>query len=156
MTGDIKKLDGLQEYKGNQVIVTANNSKLPISYVGRTILSPHIGPKEFQLQGVYHVPGMKKNLLSVSQLTAQGNYVVFGPQEVKVYRNLKESGTPIMEGRKMESIYAMSAQSPYVDKTRRNDTADLWHARLGHVSYHKLKMMVERSMVKGLPGVEVR
>jgi transposase InsO family protein len=61
-----------------------------------------------------------------------------------------------MEGRKMESIYVMSAQSAYVDKTRRNDTADLWHARLGHVSYHKLKMMVERSMVKGLPGVEVR
>ena len=78
LTGDIKKLERLQEYKGNQVIVTANNSKLPISYVGRTVISPHIGPKEFQLQGVYHVPGMKKNLLSVSQLTAQGNYVVFG------------------------------------------------------------------------------
>jgi hypothetical protein len=29
MTDDIKKLDGLEKYKGRQVIVTANNSKLP-------------------------------------------------------------------------------------------------------------------------------
>jgi GAG-pre-integrase domain len=103
---------------------------------------------------VYHVPGMKKNLLSVSQLTAQGNYVVFGPHEVKVYRNLKTSGTPVIEGRKLESI--MSAESAYIDKTRRNETPDLWHARLGHVSYHKLKMIAEKSMMKGLPEVEVR
>jgi GAG-pre-integrase domain len=103
---------------------------------------------------VYHVPGMKKNLLSVSQLTAQGNYVVFGPHEVKVYRNLKTSGTPVIEGRKLESI--MSAESAYIDKTWRNETPDLWHARLGHVSYHKLKMIAEKSMMKGLPEVEVR
>ena len=50
----------------------------------------------------------------------------------------------------------MSTESAYVDRTRRNETADLWHARLRHVSYHKLKMMVEKSMVASISEVEVR
>ena len=50
----------------------------------------------------------------------------------------------------------MSAQTAYVDKTRRNETADLWHARLGHVNYYKLKMMMKKSMLKGLPQLDVR
>jgi DNA-directed RNA polymerase alpha subunit len=80
---------------------------------------------------------------------------VFEPHEVKVYHNLKTSCTPIMEGRKLESIYVMSSESAYIDKTRRNETPDLWHARLGHVSYHKLKMIAEKSMVKDLLEVKV-
>jgi Integrase core domain/GAG-pre-integrase domain len=156
MTGDIKKLDDLEKYKGRQVIVTTNNSKLPITYVGKITISPCFSPNMLELQRVYHVPGMKKNLLSVSQLTAQGNYVVFGPHEVKVYRNLKTSGTPVIEGQKLESIYVMSAESTYIDKTRKNEIPDLWHARLGHVSYHKLKMIAGKSMMKGLLEVEVR
>lgn len=41
------------------------------------------------LQNVYHVPGMKKSLLSVAQLTSLGHFVLFGPQDVKVYYDLK-------------------------------------------------------------------
>ena len=56
----------------------------------------------------------------------------------------------------MESVYVMLVESAYVDKTRKNETVDLWHARLGHVSYHKLKVMMNKSLVKGLPQLECR
>jgi transposase InsO family protein len=156
MTGDKEKLSSLSAYKGDRVVVTANNSKLPITHVGKTVVLPRFSPNKLKLEDVYHVPGMKKNLLSVSQLTSSGNYVVFGPEDVKVYQNLKVSGTPIMEGRRRKSIYVMSAESAYVDKTRKNETADLWHARLGHVSYHKLKIMMKKAMLKDLPQLDVR
>ncbi|KAH7864697.1 hypothetical protein Vadar_032733 [Vaccinium darrowii] len=156
MTGDKKKLSNLFAYKGDRVVVTANNSRLPITHIGKTVINPRFSPSEVKLQDVYHVPGMKKNLLSVSQLTSSGNYVVFGPKDVKVYQSLKPVGTPIMEGRRLESIYVMSAESAYVDKTRKNETADLWHARLGHVSYHKLKIMMKKAMLKDLPQLDVR
>ena len=117
---------------------------------------PRYSSKQVQLQNVYHVPGMKKNLLSVSQLTVSGNYVVFGPNDVKVYRSLKVTSPPIMEGKRLESIYVMSAETAYVEKTRCNETADLWHARLGHVSYNKLNMMMKQSKLKGLPQLEIR
>ncbi|KAJ4723417.1 Retrovirus-related Pol polyprotein from transposon TNT 1-94 [Melia azedarach] len=120
------------------------------------LIQPRFSLSQVQLQDVYHVPGMKKNLLSVAQLTSSGNYVLFSPNNVKVYRNIKISGTPTMEGRRLESIYVMSAESAYVEKTRKNETADLWHARLVHVGYKKLKVMMRKTMLKGLPQLDIR
>lgn len=55
----------------------------------------------------------------------------------------------------MKAIYVMSAEEAYVEKTMRSDTSDLWHARLGHVNYSKLKIMMQNSMLKGLPQLEI-
>ncbi|KAE8663053.1 hypothetical protein F3Y22_tig00113123pilonHSYRG00166 [Hibiscus syriacus] len=156
MTGDKQKLQNLSEYNGGRVVVTADNSRLPITHISKTIVTPRYNTNQVQLQDVYHVPGMKKNLLSVAQLTSSGHYVLFGPQDVKVYRDVKITETPTMEGRRLESIYVMSAESAYVDMTRKNETSDLWHMRLGHVSYSKLSVMVKKSMLKGLPQLDVR
>lgn len=89
MIGDIKKLEDLEQYKESQVIVTTNNSKLPIIYICKTRIYPSFSPQHIQLERVYHILGMKKNLLSVTQLIAQANYVLFRHKEMKIYRNLK-------------------------------------------------------------------
>lgn len=157
MTGDEGKLTSISEYKGGRVVVTANNSKLPIAHIGNTMIAPQPqSSSQVQLHNVFHVPGMKKNLSSVSQLKAPGNYVVFGPKDVKVYQDIEIKGTPIMKGTRSESIYVMSAEAAYIDKTRQSETSDLWHARLGHVSYHKLKVMLKKMMLKGLPQLDIR
>ncbi|KAL3502821.1 hypothetical protein ACH5RR_037270 [Cinchona calisaya] len=156
MIGDTRKLTNLTEYKGDRVVVTTDNSRLPMTHIGKTIILPRYNSRHVKLQHVYHVPEMKKNLLLVSQLTAFNNFVLFGPDEVKVCQNEKITGTPIMQGKRMETVYMMSTQEAYVDKARKNETADLWHARLGHVSYHKLKIMMMKSMLKGLPQLDVR
>lgn len=64
---------------------------------------------------------------------------------------MRISGAPTIMGRCAESVYAMSAETTYVDKTRNNETAYLWHARLGHVSYQS-----STSMLEGLPELDVR
>ncbi|KAK3041270.1 hypothetical protein RJ639_001372 [Escallonia herrerae] len=156
MTGDVEKLQNLSDYKGSRVVVTANNSKLPIAHVGSAIVSPQSNDDEVPLQNVYHVPGMKKNLLSVAQLTSSGHFVLFGPQDVKVYHDLVIIEEPVMKGQRLESVYVLSAETAYVDKARRNETVDLWHMRLSHVSYSKLDVMMKKSMLKGLPQIEVR
>ncbi|KAG8495890.1 hypothetical protein CXB51_007509 [Gossypium anomalum] len=123
MTGDQEKLQDVATYKGNRVVVTANNSRLPITHVGKMTIAPRFSSD---------------------------------PKGVKVFENVKVSGTPTMEGKRMESVYVMSVETAYVDKTKKNETTDLWHARLGHVSYHKMKVMMKKSMLKGLPQLEVR
>ncbi|KAL6327288.1 hypothetical protein AAG906_018586 [Vitis piasezkii] len=120
------------------------------------VVSSQYNTNDVSLQNVYHVPGMKKNLLSVAQLTSSGHFVLFGPQDVKVYRDLEIMEEPVIKGRRLESIYVMSAETAYVDKTRKNETTDLWHMRLSHVSYSKLTVMMKKSMLKGLPQLEVR
>ena len=102
------------------------------------------------------MPGVKKNLLSITQLADEGNWLLFGPNDVKVYKELIVIGTPTMEAKRMDSVYVMSAESADMDKTQENETVELWHARLGHVSYHKLKVMMSKSMLKGLPQLECR
>ncbi|KAH6831338.1 hypothetical protein C2S53_010991 [Perilla frutescens var. hirtella] len=92
MTGDKEKLQDTKEYRGGQIVVTADNSKLPIAHIGKTLITPRFSPSQVQLQDVYHVPGMKKNLLSVAQMTDTGKYLLFGPKDVKVYQNLKVIG----------------------------------------------------------------
>lgn len=109
-----------------------------------------------ELHLVYHIPEMKKNLLSVSQLTAFDNYALLELDNVNVYQHLKVIGTPTMQGKQLESVYMMSTQEAYVDKMRKNETVDLRHARLGHVSYHKLKIMMMKSMLRGLHQLGVR
>ncbi|KAL0378499.1 UNVERIFIED_CONTAM: putative mitochondrial protein [Sesamum radiatum] len=156
MTGDKEKLKNVSKYTGSRVVVMADNSKLPIAHVGNTVVSPHYNESEVPLKDVFHVPSMKKNLLSVAQLISSGHIILFGPQDVKVYRNVEILGEPVMMGRRMESVYVMSAETAYVDKARRNETADLWHMRLSHVSYSKLDTMKKKSMLKGLPKLEVR
>ncbi|KAJ0094619.1 hypothetical protein Patl1_15059 [Pistacia atlantica] len=71
-------------------------------------------------------------------------------------RCFKISKKPTMEGRRLESVYVMSAESAYVDKTRRNETVDMWHMQLGHISYSKLSVMMKKSMLKELPQLDVR
>ncbi|KAH0732943.1 hypothetical protein KY289_004131 [Solanum tuberosum] len=157
MTGDKKqKLQNPSVYKGSRVVVTANDSRLLIAHIGKTAFSLQHGTNQMSLQNVYHVPGIKKNLLSVSQLTTYGNYILFGPDDMRIYQDLKNLENPIMKGRRLDAVYVMYAESAYVEKTKNNETADLWHMRLAHVSYSKLTVMMKQSMIKGLPQLEVK
>ena len=60
-----------------------------------------------------------------------------------------------MEGQRLESAYVMSVESTYIDKTRRNETIDLSHMQFSYVSYSKLSVMMKKSMLKGLPQLDV-
>lgn len=82
-------------------------------------------------------------------------HVVFGPHDVKVWKTMEGCSSPILKGQRFESVYVISAQTTYVDKARKNETVHLWHAHLGHVSYNKLKVMMKKSMLKGLPHLDV-
>ncbi|KAL4388206.1 hypothetical protein GQ457_09G012020 [Hibiscus cannabinus] len=42
-----------------------------------------------KLNDAFHVPGLKRNLVSVAQITDSGKYVIFGPKDVKVLDNMK-------------------------------------------------------------------
>lgn len=59
---------------------TTNNSKLSISHIKKTTIRMY-GLQQLHFEKVYQVPGLNKNLMSVPQLTAEGNYALFGPKE---------------------------------------------------------------------------
>jgi hypothetical protein len=98
MTGNKEKLQNMSKYKGKRVVVTTDNTRLPIAHIGETLITPRFNAEQVPLEQVYHVPGVKKNLLLVAQLADSGNWVLFGPKDVKVYKEIVVIGTPTMEG----------------------------------------------------------
>lgn len=97
---------GNNRYKGSQMFVIVENTRLPIKCIRDTVNIARRNPNRVELHNiVIDVEGKKKNLLSVSQLTAANNYLIFGPNDIKVYRDVKKIGTPILEGEKQDFVY---------------------------------------------------
>lgn len=98
---------------------------------------------------------MNEEPIIYSTLTFVCNYVLFRPNDVKVYQNIKVLGILTMEGRRVESMYVMSTESAYVKKTQKNDIADLWHENLECVGNGKLNVVMKKRILKILPQLEV-
>lgn len=75
---------------------------------------------------------------------------MFGPNYLKTYDKIKVEGTVVIIGRNVQSMYIMSAEEAYVEKTRKRKTSDLWHARLGHVGYKRLGVITNLKLIGGL------
>ncbi|KAK1353620.1 CCHC-type domain-containing protein [Heracleum sosnowskyi] len=131
VTGDESVFTKLQNHDGERVIITADNSTYPVAKEGTVEISLD-DTKLVKLDNVYHVPGLQRNLVSVSQITNSGKYVLFGPNDVKILDNVKNlEATVVFTGEKKDSMFVMSVGEAYVKKTSQIDKASIWHARKG-------------------------
>ncbi|KAJ0086611.1 hypothetical protein Patl1_07274 [Pistacia atlantica] len=141
VTGNDTLFSEMRQHHGERVIVIADNSTYPVAEEGVVTIdvADDTRTSSVKLNDVYHVPGLKKNLVSVSQITDSGKYVLFGPNDVKVLDNVKDiSADVILTREKKASLFVLSAGEAYVKKTSQINSAAIWHARLGHVGYQML------------------
>ncbi|KAF2287872.1 hypothetical protein GH714_003053 [Hevea brasiliensis] len=131
-------LSEVRQHKGERVIVTTDNSAYPVAKEG--VVKIGMDDKSMvKLNDIFHVPGLKRNLVSVSQITNSGKYILFGPKDVKVLNNVKTiSADVVTSGERKGSLFVMSAGEAYVKKTSQTENAAIWHARLGHLGYQLL------------------
>ena len=61
-----------------------------------------------------------------------------------------------MKGQRLSFAYVMSAKTSFMDKTRKNEIADLWHIWLSKVGYSKLRIIMKKSILKGLSKILAR
>ncbi|KAF3626554.1 hypothetical protein FXO37_30315 [Capsicum annuum] len=144
------------EHHGDRVTITVDNSTYLVAKEKvMTIEVADDKSKSIKLQDVYHVPGLKKNLVYVPQITNSGKYELFGPIDVKVLENVKEiSANIIFTGERKGSLLFMSTGEAYVKKTSQTDSAVIWHAWLGHVDYQMLQQISSRKLVDCMPTLK--
>ena len=112
--GHVNLLSNVKSHEGKGVIVTTDNSLHPIMKEGKF-------EGNCTLKDAYHVPGLKKNLAFVSQITNSDKYVLFCPKDVKFFDNLKDVDVDVLvTGKKKNSLYVVSISDVYVQKTSRN------------------------------------
>ncbi|KAH0664433.1 hypothetical protein KY284_029364 [Solanum tuberosum] len=105
MTGDEKKLINMSEYKGGRVVVTANNSKTPITHIGKTVFVPHHNSRQMELQNVYHVPG--RRLESIYGMPTETTYVVLDEAPTRWYN---EVSLPVSRKLEQELQYKLEEE----------------------------------------------
>ena len=106
----------------------------------------------FLLKNVMHVPGLKKNLVSVAMLEDKGYDFVFSEGKAflrhKTMDQTKKIGVQIRNLYKLE-VDGCTAMVGKVEEVVSQGEGELWHRRLGHLHHGALKIFQQIST--GLP-----
>ncbi|KAK4395705.1 hypothetical protein Sango_1724800 [Sesamum angolense] len=105
------------------------------------------------ISGVFHVPELKNNLLSLGQLQEKGQSILFQQGQYKIYHPKKGLIMKAnMSQNRMFILHAISLPiAPTCFNTVTEDVAHLWHCRFAHLSFKSLQTLQQKQMVKGLP-----
>ena len=114
--------------------------------------------KSVSIPNVYYVPGIIKNLLSVSEATANGTIIEFHCNCAIIYHKLPTGGTVKITCPKSGRLYPLQI----VDKTPiraltatghiHADSTLLWHHRLGHLNPKSMKTGQIHKLLEGIPS----
>ena len=106
----------------------------------------------FVLKEVMHVPGLKKNLISMKMLEDKGYYLVLS--EGKAFLRSKTTGETQKIGVRVRNLYQLHvdgcvAMASKAEGLVSRDDGELWHRRLSHLHHGALKIL--QQITTGLP-----
>ena len=115
-----------------------------------------------KLESVLYVPGLARNLFSVSKATSRGLHVDFTGEEC-IFRN--KLGAIVARGTREERLYKLlTTKRPEVECAQISDGVEfrksgshhevsklaLWHQRLGHLGVQNVKLLQSKNLVVGM------
>ncbi|MCO5572769.1 hypothetical protein L7F22_026528 [Adiantum nelumboides] len=112
------------------------------------------------LPDVFYVPGIKKNLLSVSSLAKNGLRVIFEDDRC-IVRDRENGYSLITTGTLENGLFVLDRYEKQIQaciaetKTQAMQDAELWHVRFGHVGYGSLMTLQRHNMVHDLSLLEM-
>ena len=101
-----------------------------------------------KMQDVLFVPGLKKNILSISALDAKGMRVSFVDGQVLMWSRGKTIDDAIVIGEQEGGLYKLKGHSEQAMVHDTVEPNELWNRRLAHVRYRALPLA--RKYVEGL------
>ena len=131
-----------------------NNSSMLV--MGKGNIRLQVNGKVQIITGVFYVPELKNNLLSIGQLQEKGLNILFQGKKCKVFHPKKGL---IMETKMaLNQMFILHAISQPIASacfnTITEDMVQLWHCRYGHLSFKGLKTLQQKKMVNGLPQLK--
>ncbi|KAE8705357.1 hypothetical protein F3Y22_tig00110429pilonHSYRG00830 [Hibiscus syriacus] len=105
----------------------------------------------WKLKGVRHIPGLKRNLISVRQLDGEGYSTTFSGCEWKITKGV----LVIAHGKKTGTLYITSNLENIIAAADADGKSNLWHQRLGHMSEKGMKTLLSKEKLSDLKNVDV-
>ena len=106
------------------------------------------------MKEVLYVPGLKKNLLSISALDKKGFKVAFIDGQVLMWPKGKNIEDAIIIGEEEGGLYKLKGNSETAFVHESTDPSELWHRRLAHINYKALPHV--NKVVTGLPDMKIK
>ena len=107
-----------------------------------------------KMKDVLIVPGLKKNLLSISALDAKCMRVAFVDGQVLMWPKGKTIDDAVVIGEQEGGLYKLKGQPKQALVHESVETSELWHRRLAHVHYRALPLASK--FVEGLPKIQAK
>ena len=110
--------------------------------------------KSMKMKDVLYVPGLKKNLLSISTLDKKGFRVAFIDGQVVMWPKGKNIEDAIIIGEEEGGLYKLKGHSETALVHESTDPSELWYRRLPHINYNALPHV--NKVVTGLPDMKIK
>ena len=108
--------------------------------------------KSLTMKEVYFMPGLKKNLLSISPLDAKVMRVAFIDGQVIMWPKGKTIDDVIVIGEQEGGLYKLKGHPEQTLVHEIVEPNELWHRRLAHVHYRALPLASKA--VEGIPEIQ--
>jgi hypothetical protein len=106
-----------------------------------------------KMKDVQYVPGLTKNLLSISALDKKGFKVAFIDGGFLMWPKGKTIEDAIVIGTKEGDLYKLKGHSDIALNRSTESPCELWHRRLAHINYKALPYVSKE--IRGLPEFKV-
>ena len=150
MTGFKESFEKLSEHNSPHKVKLGDDYQYPIKGSGESSYKLDSG-KSMKMKDVLFVPGLKNNILSISELDAKGMRVAFVDGQVLMWSRGKTIDDAIVIGEQEGGLYKLKGhpeQALFHDTVEPNE---IWHRRLAHVHYKALP--IARKDIERLPKI---
>jgi hypothetical protein len=118
-------------------VTLGDNYQYPIKGVGESNYKLNSG-NSLKMKDVLYVPGLKKNLLSISSLENKGYRVAFIDGEVLMWAKGETINEVIIIGSEENGLYRLKGHSETAMAHAIEKSCELWHRILAHIKYKVL------------------
>lgn len=129
-----------------------DRSKVEIKGKGTVMMLCKNG-EEKKLCEVYYIPSLQNNIISLGQMSEEGNKVELKGEFLRIYDNQERLLMKVK--RSANRLYKIMIETNKQEclMTKTDEISRLWHARLGHVNYQAMALMTKHQMVEGMPRI---
>jgi transposase InsO family protein len=151
MTGDQARLSNLNEKKTSYKVELGDKITYPVEGFGQASVKLKTS-NNVHLSNVLYVPGLEKNLVSISCLEDKGNRIAFVDGKVlSWHKDSSIENARVIRSRE-GNLYRLLEQNEEALIHDEVNPNELWHRRYAHINYQALHFL--RKMVEGIPELQ--
>jgi hypothetical protein len=119
-----------------------------------TIVFSYRNGEHRALTGVYYLPRLTVNIISVGQLDESGCRINIEDGILRIFEQGRKLLARVKRSPSRLYILDLKIGRPVCLSAKSEEAAWRWHARFGHLSFQLLRQLARHEMVRGLPTLE--